>query len=210
MRRFTVGTGALLLVAAWTLAASSASLTAHMVAHMTAVAIAAPLLAFGLAGTALDVAARWRSAVAPVSASLVELAVVWGWHVPAARELASSSSFGLGLEQASFGAAGWLLWSACLGARQRSDGARRAAAVAALLLTTMHMTLLGALIALAPRVLFAGHGGAAHAAAAAALADQQIAGVVMLFVGGGSYLCGGLWLLGGLLRAADTKAARWS
>lgn len=210
MRHYAIGAGAALLAAAWVLAASSISLTAHMVAHMTTVALAAPLLALGVAGTALDVAARWRGALAPVSASLIELAVVWGWHVPAARELASASAFGLVLEQASFCGAGWLLWSACLGAGQHSDGARRAAAVAALLLTTMHMTLLGALIALAPRALFASHGGAAHAGAAGALADQQLAGVVMLLVGGGSYLCGGLWLLVGLLRSDGTRVARWS
>jgi putative membrane protein len=210
MNRYAIAAGASLLAAAWALAASSTSLTAHMVAHMTAVALAAPLLALGFAGTVLDVAARWRSALAPVSASLVELAVVWGWHLPAARELASTSAVGLVLEQASFCGAGWLLWSACLGARQRSDGARRAAAVAALLLTTMHMTLLGALIALAPRPLFASHHSAVHAGAAAALADQQLAGVVMLLVGGGSYLCGGLWLLAGLLRGDGTRVARWS
>lgn len=202
--------GALLLAGAWLLATASRSLTGHMIAHMTVVAVAAPLLAAGLAGTRLDVAARWRSAAAPIAASIVELVIVWAWHVPAARAFAASSAAGLVLEQISFCAAGWFLWSACLGAGRRGDGGRRAAAVAALLLTTMHMTLLGALIALAPRPLFASHGAAAHAAFGSLLVDQQMAGVVMLLVGGGSYLCGGLWLLAGLLRGEAVREPRWS
>src|SRR3546814_10738100 len=64
--------------------------------------------------------------------------------------------------------------------------------VVALLLTSMHMTLLGALITLAPRSLY-------HHDMGSALADQQVAGMVMLS-GSMSYLAGGLWLVARLLR----------
>ncbi len=70
-----------------------------------------------------------------------------------------------------------------------------------LLLTSMHMTLLGALIALAPRPLFATmamHGGAAGLSP---LADQQLGGTMMLLIGGASYMAGGLAMLGRLLRS---------
>ena len=60
----------------------------------------------------------------------------------------------------------------------------------------MHMTLLGALFALTPRALYAAH----HGAGAAALADQHLGGVIMLLVGGGSYMAGGLWLTARMLR----------
>src|SRR5690606_41840354 len=82
-----------------------------------------------------------------------------GWHVPTARALAAGSVAGLALEQIMFAAAGLLLWSACLGTDSHHTGrtARSAAGVIALLLTTMHMTLLGALITLAPRTLFDTH-----------------------------------------------------
>jgi hypothetical protein len=42
---------------------------------------------------------------------------------------------------------------------------------------------------------------AGHHPGATALADQHLGGVVMLLVGGGSYLVGALWLTGRLLRA---------
>jgi putative membrane protein len=99
----------------------------------------------------------------------------------------------LGLEQVSFLGVGLLLWSSVL----RAD--HRAAGIGALLLTSMHMTLLGVLIGLAPRPLYAAadhH----HLAGIDPLIDQQLAGVLMLLVGGASYFIGGLVLLASLLR----------
>jgi putative membrane protein len=83
--------------------------------------------------------------------------------------------------------------------------------VVALLLTTMHMTLLGALIALAPRALYDTHGFALQGLALTPLEDQQMAGVVMLALGGVSYLAGGVWLLARLLRGSATaQVRRWT
>lgn len=191
MTRAILLPGLALLPVAWALAASG-SMTGHMVGHMLAVAVAAPLLAFGLRGTAWDPAARWPGAVNPLAMSVAELVVVWGWHLPGLRTLAHLSTAVMVAEQAMFLAAGLALWAAVLGAGRD----RRAAGVGALLLTTVHMTLLGALIGLAPRPLYpamALHGGDP-------LADQQLAGVVMLLVGAGSYLLGGLAVLGTVLR----------
>ena len=205
MRRAALFAGLAVLAAAWLVASARLGMTGHMAAHMAAVAVAAPLVAYGIAGTRLDPATRWPSLVAPLAMSLIELVVVWGWHLPAARIFAASGPFGLILEQAMVFAAGLLLWSACLGARDAGNGARRAAGVGALLLTTMHMTLLGVLLALAPRPLFEGHG---HSLLGLdPMLDQQASGVVMLLVGGGSYLLGGLLLLAGMLRSAPAKAA---
>lgn len=174
----------------WT-AASVGGITGHMAGHMIAVAIAAPLVAWGLGGGPLDPARAWPRLVSPMGMMLLELAVVWGWHLPAARAVADAGWIGLAVEQACFLLAGLLLWSAVLGA----GAERRAAGIGALLLTSMHMTLLGALIGLAPRPLYPGlaHGG--HA-----LADQQLGGVVMLMIGAASYFAGGLAMLAGLLR----------
>ena len=168
-------------------------MTGHMAGHMIAVAIAAPLLAWGLATTSLDPATRWPRAASPMAAMVVELAVVWGWHLPAARALADGGGAWFVVEQASFLLAGFWLWSAVLGVGRE----RRAAGVGALLLTSMHMTLLGALVGLAPRTLY-GH---SHG-----LADQQLGGVVMLMVGAGSYLLGGLAMLGTLLITREARA----
>jgi putative membrane protein len=66
------------------------------------------------------------------------------------------------------------------------------------LFTSMHMTLLGALFALANRPLFV------HVPEAAPvgiqLADQHLGGAIMLLAGGAAYLLGGLWLTAGVLR----------
>jgi len=209
MRMAPILSGFAVLAAGWaTAAASHAGMTGHMAAHMAAVAVAAPLIACGIAGTRIDPATRWPIVVAPLQMSIVELLVVWGWHLPAARDLAAASATGLMLEQAMFLVAGLLLWSACLGTREGNSSARRAAGILALLLTTMHMTLLGALIALAPRTLFGTSGCGLLGVTLAPLPDQQIGGVIMLLVGGGSYLLGGLALLLGLLRNDAQGAAQ--
>jgi putative membrane protein len=91
------------------------------------------------------------------------------------------------------------LWVAAIGGDREQRRARAGAGIVALLLTSMHMTLLGALFALAGRPLFH-HAGASSVAAA--VADQQRGGVIMLLVGGASYLAGGLWLTAVALRPA--------
>jgi putative membrane protein len=127
-------------------------------------------------------------------ASLLEFAVIWSWHAPVLHQFARGSVSGLMLEQASFFAVGLVLWLACIG---RQGGA---AGVFGLLFTSMHMTLLGALLALASRPLYVHvrqHGGWAFSP----LEDQNTGGVVMLGVGGAAYLIGGLVLMARLLNA---------
>jgi putative membrane protein len=182
----------------------SGSFAAHMTMHMGVVAVAAPLLALGVAGGRFDPVRRAPRWFAPIPASLVELVVVWAWHTPALHHLARHSAAGLVLEQASFLASGLLLWLAVLGGDARERDERTAAGIVALLLTSMHMTLLGALLALPTRPLYL------HAVHAGGhvdpLQDQHLGGAIMLVVGGLAYLCGGLWLTARLLR---TKARRW-
>ena len=164
--------------------------SAHMTMHMGVVAVAAPLIALGLAGTRVDLARRWPAIFSAIPASLVELAVVWAWHAPVLHHAARSTAAGLVAEQGLFLASGLLVWISSVGGEPARGAGRAGAGVVALLLTSMHMTLLGALIALAPRPLFE------HAAQAAVnpLAEQQLGGVIMLVVGGMAYLAGGLWL----------------
>lgn len=198
MRGALLGGGAVIVMGAWTVAASHSGMVGHMTAHMLSVAIAAPLIALGLRGGRFDPALRlpW---LRPLGASLVELVVVWGWHLPAARRFAQQP-IGLAIEQATFLLAGLALWSAVLGAAGSGTPERRAAGVGALLLTSMHMTLLGVLIGLAPQPLYPQH----HAIhGLTPLEDQQLGGVVMLVVGTGSYLLGGLAMLATLLRRRE-------
>ena len=113
------------------------------------------------------------------------------------HKLAQESGIALALEQTTFLAAGLMLWIAVLGGDSNARASRGASGIAALLLTAMHMTLLGALLALSPRPLYPHlHGGQGLSA----LDDQQLGGVIMLLVGGVSYMAGGLWLSSELLR----------
>lgn len=188
--------GGLILALAWLgplPALASHSFTAHMTLHMTVVAAAAPLLALACAGAAWDPARKAPMVFAAIPASIVELLVVWAWHVPALHHAAHRQPGILALEQATFLAAGLVLWIAAVGGSAEDRGSRSGAGVVALLLTSMHMTLLGALFALANRPLF-------QQASPGSLADQHLGGAIMLLAGGASYLAGGLWLTTRVLR----------
>ena len=183
------------------------SFPAHMAMHMGVVAVAAPMLAAAIADTVLDPARRWPGSwmAAPwwvLFASLIEFLLVWAWHAPALHMLGRSSGMAMVAEQASFLGAGLLLWIAALGQGTTPSRERAAAGALALLLTATHMTLLGVLLAMSGRVLYAhgDHGIADAAIMARALHDQQVGGVLMLVIGGVSYLVGALLLLQRLLQ----------
>ena len=179
------------------------SFAAHMTIHIAVVAVAAPLLALAMAGRAADPVRARPRLVAPIPASMIELVVVWAWHVPALHHAARLGSGTFVLEQASFVAAGVLLWIAAIGGDREQRRLRAGAGIVALLFTSMHMTLLGALFALTTRPLFQ------HTEAAtgiAAVVDQQLGGVIMLLVGGASYLVGGLCLTSTALRSKATAS----
>jgi putative membrane protein len=200
-------TGILALAGAWVGPLpdlASGAFYAHMTMHMIVVAIAAPLIALGIAGKRVDPVRRWPRLFAPVPLSLIELLVVWAWHAPAWHHLARHTTFGLVLEQGTFLIAGLLVWLSAFGGGGRPDGSRSGAGVVALLLTSMHMTLLGALLALTPRPLYA-HAG--MTTELTPLADQQLGGAIMIVAGGVAYLAGGLWLVAGLLRTKSASSA---
>lgn len=199
--RMLIGTGLLLLWFVWwggLPGLAPGPFSAHMIMHMGVVAVAAPMLALGVAGTRLDpvlLAPRWFS---PVPVSVVELVIVWVWHAPVPHHWARNDSGGMVCEQGMFLIAGVWMWLAACGGGQRN---RLGGGVIGLLLTSMHMTLLGALLALSPRPLYA-H--ATHETGLSALADQHLGGAIMLFIGGVSYLAGGLGLTARLL--SDKRA----
>ncbi|WP_182866852.1 cytochrome c oxidase assembly protein [Stieleria mannarensis] len=200
MRLFLWNLGWMVLAAAWLgplpgLARSS--FAAHMTLHMLIVAIAAPLLSIAAAGLRYDPVKKVPALFSPIPASVGELVIVWAWHGPGLHHWARHDLLGFVVEQSTFLAAGvWVWLSAFGGERPRSRG-RSAAGVVGLLLTSMHMTLLGALLALSPRLLFQHPHGLSGLSP---LEDQHLGGAIMLVVGGIVYLAGGLVLTGDLLR----------
>lgn len=200
MSRLVLIIGLFTLAAAWLgplPALASEAFFAHMALHMAVVAVAAPLLALALAQSRFDPRQKAPRLLAPIPASLVELVVVWGWHVPALHHAARHHAPAFVAEQGTFLLAGILLWLSSIGGQGVAGAQRTAAGVIALLFTAMHMTLLGVLMALGPRPLYTHMEGFAGLSA---LDDQQLGGAIMILVGGVSYLTGGLWLTMRLLR----------
>ena len=163
------------------------SLTAHMLLHVGVTALAPALLRtrlpFRLGAPAL------------AAAAFAEFVVVWGWHLPGPHLWASLDAAGFALQQASFLAVGVAVWSA-------ADAAGRLGGAAILLGTAMHMSLLGVLLTLAPRVLYPGVCGGGPFGLDP-LEDQQVAGLVMAILAPAIYLWGGLARLAPLVREGD-------
>lgn len=189
--------GALVLLFAWAGPLPQLvpqSFAAHMWLHMLVVGVAVPLLAAWLAPRL-----AFTSALAlPIVVSLLDFIVVWGWHAPALHHASRSLPWTLAIEQLSFFGISLLVWLVALGGRDQGNAALGGAM--ALFFTSMHMTLLGALLGLSPRPLYAGHHGGDGWLGLSALVDQQVGGVVMLAIGGAVYLAGGLILMARVLR----------
>lgn len=176
------------------------SFTAHMVLHLAIMAVAAPLIAGGLTKARLP----WLTQLPPrlfaaLPAAFFEWIVAWAWHVPGLHHAAHVGRVAFGLEQATFAFAGLWLWLSALSGS--AQPARAGAGVLAFVLTFAHMTMLGAIIALAPRPLY---GGRAHPAVVDVLRDQEMGGILMIVVSGFSCLAGVL-VLGRRLLASPAQ-----
>lgn len=178
------------------------SFAAHMTLHMAIVAVASPLLALGMAGRRYDPVRHVPVVFAVIPASAAELLIVWAWHAPGLHHFARSQTLGLVCEQLMFLLSGVWVWLSAFGGTPSRRRSRAGAGVIGLLLTSMHMTFLGALLAMSPRLLYAhSHG----LGSLDALTDQHLGGAVMLVVGGLAYLSGGLALTRFLINRRDVK-----
>lgn len=162
-------------------ALSSAFFTVRVVHHMALVLLVAPLLAHGLA--------PWlrRLPSPPWLCTALASAAFWTWHVPAPYAAALSSHAVYALMQLSLLATAAWFWLAVF----RSDAMR---ALAAILVTTVLMGLLGALITFAARPLYEPHFGATLSWGVSPLEDQQLAGIVMWAPGSIAYLLAAVWI----------------
>ena len=149
----------------------------HMGLHIVAMNIVAPLLAALLV-------ARWprrmRSRAGSGSPRSIQVVALWASHAPAVHHLAMARS---GVQLATHGIlllSALAFWTLLLAL----PDARRWHAIPALLLTGKLVCLLAALMVFAPRTLY----GAGHVHGAAALADQQLAGLLMIAACPLSYL----------------------
>jgi len=166
--------------------------TVHMLLHMSIVAGLTPLIAALVAGGRFDPVRRAPAWFAAIPACLFEFVAVWGWHAPALHLAARHQLWVFALEQLTFFAVSLYFWLAVLGGDRETRSARSGTGVLAVVLTFAHMTMLGVLIAIAPRDLY-GHGGDA-------IADQQLGGVLMITISAVVYTFAAVRLSHRLLR----------
>jgi putative membrane protein len=166
-------------------------LARHMAAHillMNAVAPALALMVRAIAPGGASVLASGRSG-SLVIAALAQAALLWAWHAPAAlAATVTVPGMHLFMQLSLFVAALWF-WLEIFSDR----GAFRWRALLALLLTGKMFCLLGMLLVFAPRALYPVHG-SAHGVAGtvSALADQHLAGLLMLIACPLTYVLAGV------------------
>ena len=169
--------------------------------HVVLATIVAPLLAASIAGTRYDPVRRWAHRFSPLGFSLLQAAVVWVWLAPAAQAAEPITPGLLWLEQVTILLAAVLLWMSVLGGDRATRYERVGAGIVALLMMSVHMTLLGgmALISSSP---FVGDEIAAFAD------DRRTSGLVTLAGAAIVYAIAGALLLAWLLKPGLTDASR--
>lgn len=174
--------------------------TAHMIEHEVVMAAAAPLLVLARPGGTLLWAlprslrhsigralrgpiarAAWRWLTRPLTATALHGVAIWAWHAPALFDAALADVSLHRLQHLSFLITALLFWWSLV--RRAGHGA----GVWHLFATMIHTSVLGALIALAPRVLYGAQTLQAPAWGLTPLEDQQLAGIVMWVPAGTVY-----------------------
>jgi putative membrane protein len=196
------------------------SFTAHMIEHELLMLSAAPLIAFarpiGIFIWALPRAARralgalghrswfassWRGVSSPLSASLIQAAMLWLWHAPAFFDAALRSEFWHAAQHLSLVGSALLFWWSINTASslERQHGA----AGFWLFFTSVHSALLGALMAFAESPWYGQYArmGMSGTAGLTPLEDQQIAGLIMWVPGGAVHAIAALIYLSRWFRA---------
>ena len=174
-------------------------LPVHMVQHVLLIGVAPPLLLLGhpahpllrgvpaaaaksvlgpfLAWPALR---RFGEALAhPLAGGLAMIAATWGWHVPAAYELALRVPAWHAAEHASFFAAGLLFWWPVVQPWPSQARWSRWAMVPYLLFADLQNTALAALFVFSNRVLYPSYEAVPRLGALSVLDGQALAGLLM-------------------------------
>lgn len=180
----------------------------HMIEHEILMAVSAPLfvlarpvgvllwslpakarLAFGRELRRPAARLAWDALTAGSSATVLHGVAIWAWHAPALFDAALTNPLLHRLQHISFFVTAVLFWWSVL--------RRNTAGVAAwhVFATMLHTGALGALMALAPRVVYQTDPAAASAWGLTPLDDQQLAGIVMWVPAGTIYAAIAMFLM---------------
>lgn len=201
---FFGGWGALVLGFISPLCALSVALfSARVTQHMWLMLIAAPLLALAHRDTRAHVQGRLRSGapwqVKPFNAAAVFAMALWIWHTPRLYATTFQSDVAYWLMHITMTGSAILLWHALSNGPAHQALARASAGF----VTLVHMGLLGALITLAPRVLYEPHLRTAPTWNLTPLEDQQLGGLIMWVPTSAVFLLAALVTVYGAVRADE-------
>jgi len=194
---------------------------AHMVQHELLMVIAAPLIAAsapviallwavpaGLRRRGLESLRRrpftlaWAFLTAPASVFLLHAIALWVWHLPALYDYAVAHEAVHAVQHLSFFGTAALFWWGIGHGRYGRHG--YGVAVVYVFATALHSGVLGALLALSPRVWYAPYA-AARPSGLTPLEDQQLAGLLMWIPAGVAFAALGLVLFAAWLHESDRR-----
>jgi putative membrane protein len=204
---------------------SDSLFAAHMSQHELLMTVAAPLMVLARpltaylwalpAGVRLRIGrvfnqapARWawQFVSAPLFVLVLHGAVRWLWHVPALFEGAMRNEALHAVQHATFFATAALFWWALVHGRYGKAG--YGLGVLFVFATALHTSVLGALIAVAPRLLYSIYQHRAERLGWQPLEDQELAGLLMWVPSGVLFLLSALALFAAWLGEAERRATR--
>jgi putative membrane protein len=195
----------------------------HMIQHEVLMLVAAPLLVIGrplplwlwafpwrprswivrvTRGRSVQIV--WAVLLSPIVAWLLHALVLWTWHVPLFFEDALRHEAVHDVQHLCFLASALVFWAAMVEARKQ---AQQGAAIVYLFTTTIHTSVLGALITFAARPWYAAYLQTPREWGLSALEDQQLGGLIMWVPGSLVYVGVALALLVRWIRASDLSIA---
>jgi putative membrane protein len=198
--------------------------SAHMTQHEILMLVAAPLLVIGQPLLAFlwaipatrrraaaapfrapAIARSWRLLTAPMMVFVLHGIALWIWHLPVLFEAALASERIHALQHLSFLLTAALFWWGMIHGRYGRAG--YGAAVAYVFLTSLHSTILGALLTVAPSAWYESYRMTAAANHLDAVADQQLAGLIMWIPSGVVFIIVGLALFAAWLGESERRVA---
>jgi len=201
------------------------SFTAHMFEHELLMLAAAPLLvlsrplstmiwafpaivrrSLGRAGRSRSVLGPWRGLTHPWTATALQAAALWLWHLPTLFDRALDSDGWHIAQHLSFLVSALLFWTAMLDRRQA--GRAVGAPVLCLFITSVVSGALGALMAFSQSPWYARYAQMGLAPfGLTPVEDQQVAGLLMWVPGGLVHVAAALLLIAGALREPSATEA---
>jgi putative membrane protein len=192
---------------------------AHMVQHETLMLVAAPLLVLGrplplflwafsatrrsaLATLVRPVLLRrlWSGLLSPGVAWSLHALALWVWHAPRFFNVALLNRGIHDLQHLTFLLTALVFWTALFDERRRE---RQGAAILYLFTTTVHTSILGALITFAAHPWYASYLQTSNHWHLTALEDQQLGGLIMWVPGSLAYVGAALVLLARWIAAPE-------